>query len=62
VPKIVLHDRHFSFLRKLLWDAIHHDVALDCPDVALAEELLVVFNYTRYFKLFAVEIAADNDS
>lgn len=62
MPKIILRDRHFSFLRKLLWDAIHHEVALNYSDVTLAEELLVVFNYTRYVKTFAVEIVADNDS
>jgi hypothetical protein len=62
VPKIVLHDRHFTFVRKLLWDAIHSEVVLDRSEITLAEELLVVFNYTRYVKAFAVEIVADNDS
>jgi hypothetical protein len=56
MPKITMREEHFAFLRKLLWDAAHNQVSLTGAEETLAEELLVVFGYTRYFRAFSVEI------
>jgi hypothetical protein len=62
MPKIVLRDAHFEFLRKLLWDVVHNEV-LPCEhDTTMAEELFVVVGYTKYFKNFSVEISPPDDA
>jgi hypothetical protein len=62
MPKIVLRDAHFEFLRKLLWDVVHHEVLLSECDTVLAEELYAVLSYTKYVKAFRVEISPPDDA
>ena len=70
MPKVVINEQHFTFLRELVARFIdsHADVAHnifgDAPtelDVEFASEVLTLLGYTRHFKKFSVEIVPDED-
>jgi hypothetical protein len=57
MPKIVVREEQFEFLRAVLRGFLHTHGIEDDPDIDAAEEWLVMLGYTRYFKKFTVEVA-----